>query len=160
VDLARLGIVALCGMLTLGAAGTMSQEHAAIAVLPDLGPQDDALRVLFTPAPFPKGTFVVHRTPEVIGRLAARLRAVDPSPAPGAWEVERAGVFDAFGSEGPYDKARLARLFGGTSPWVVRGSLVTTGGRRALTLIAPYPDAALSTLRQGTMVIVTKLPVE
>jgi hypothetical protein len=43
---------------------------------------------------------------------------------------------------------------------VARGTLVTTGGRRAFTLIAPCPDASLSTLRQGTMVIVTTLPMQ
>jgi hypothetical protein len=159
VNLTGLGMVVLWGMLTLGAGSAVSQEHAAISLLADLGPEDDALRVLFTPAPFPPGTFVVHRTAEMIGGLAARLRALDPAPAPGAWDVERAGVFDAFGSEGPYDKARLARLFGGTSPSVARGSLVTAAGRRAVTLISPYPEASLSSLRRGTMVIVTKLPL-
>jgi hypothetical protein len=132
--------------------------RAARSLPAEIGPADDTLRLLFTPATFPAGTFTVHRTDERITTLAARLKGLDPAPADGAWHAERAGVFDAFGAEGPYDKPRLARLFGGLSPVVARGTLVTPAGRLAITLIAPYPDASLSSLRQGTMVIVTELP--
>jgi hypothetical protein len=123
-----------------------------------LGPKDDSLRRLFTPATFPAGTFTVHRSDERIETLAARLRALDAAPAASAWRIEGAGVFDAFGAEGPYDKPRLARLFGGSSPSVARGTLVTATGRLAFTLISPCPDQSLSSLGQGTLVIATKLP--
>jgi hypothetical protein len=157
---AAVGVVVVCGMLALRPGGAAGQAHAAVSLPGEIGPIDDGLRLAFTPASFAAGSFAVHRSREAIGRLAARLRALDPAPAPGAWQVERAGVFDAFGGEGPYDKARLARLFGGSLPSVARGTLVTTTGRRALTLISPCPDASLSSLRPGTMVIVTKLPVQ
>jgi hypothetical protein len=158
-----LGVIALFGMLALASNGSAGrphgQPHAAVSLPPQIGPPDEGLRLAFTPATFAAGSFEVHHSAEAIARLAARLRALDPSPAAGAWQVERAGVFDAFGGEGPYDKARLARLFGGSSPSVARGTLVTMGGRRAFTLIAPCPDPSLSSLGPGTMVIVTRLPV-
>jgi hypothetical protein len=158
-----LGVIALFGMLALASNGSAGrphvQPHPAVSLPPQIGPPDEGLRLAFTPATFAAGSFEVHHSAEAIARLAARLRALDPSPAAGAWQVERAGVFDAFGGEGPYDKARLARLFGGSSPSVARGTLVTMGGRRAFTLIAPCPDPSLSSLGPGTMVIVTRLPV-
>ena len=147
-------------MLALTSSEACGQVHTPVPIPAEIGPSDDALQRAFTPATFAAGSFAVHRSAETIARLAARLRALDPAPAPGAWDVERAGVFDAFGGDGPYDKARLARLFGGSSPTVARGTLVTAAGRRAFTLISPCPDASLSSLRPGTMVIVTRLPVQ
>jgi hypothetical protein len=155
-----LQVVVLSASVALAATNAGGQAHGPVSIPAEIGPTDEGLRLAFTPATFAAGSFAVHRSAEAIARLAARLRALDPAPAPGAWQVERAGVFDAFGGEGPYEKARLARLFGGSSPAVARGTLVTTGGRRAFTLIAPCPDASLSTLRQGTMVIVTTLPMQ
>ena len=137
-----------------------TSEPQAGPVLPlDLGPEDRAYRELFTPSSSPPGTFAVYRSAEPITTLAARLKALDPDPAAGAWEVARTSVFDAFGAEGPYDKGRLARLFGGSSPRAARGSLVTPPDRVAVALISPYPDLALTSLQQGTLVIVTRLPV-
>jgi hypothetical protein len=146
-------------MLSSASGEARGQAHPAVAIPAEIGPTDDELRLAFTPATFAVGSFAVHRSGEAIARLAARLRALDPAPAPGAWHVHGAGVFDAFGGEGPYDKARLARLFGGSSPSVARGTLLTIDGRRAFTLISPCPDASLSSLGAGTMVIVTRLPV-
>jgi hypothetical protein len=152
-----LTVLSWMAFVVPGEAG--GQADAAVSIPAEIGPADDRLRLAFTPATFAAGSFAVHRSAEEIGRLAARLRALDSAPAPGAWQVERAGVFDAFGGEGSYDKARLARLFGGSSPSVARGTLVTATGRRAFTLISPCPDASLSSLRPGTMVVVTRLPV-
>ena len=94
----------------------------------------------------------------LLGLLAQRFRI---SPLVG---YLLAGVLvgpftPGFVAEPPYDKGRLARLFGGSSPWVARGSLATPRGRIAVALISPYPDLAITTLRQGTLVIVTRLPV-
>ena len=111
-DRLALGALALMAVLAWSGVG-FGQPRPADAVTRTLGRKDDSLRRLFTPATFPPGTFTVHRSDERIERLAARLRALDPAPVAGAWRVERAGVFDAFGAEGPYDKPRLARLFGG-----------------------------------------------
>jgi hypothetical protein len=154
----RLAVLLVCGVLALGASEPLNTQAHPGGTLPlDLGPEDAAYRDLFTPASSPPGTFTVYRSAEDIRALAARLRSFDATPAPGAWDVDRTGVFDAFGAEPPYDKGRLARLFGGSSPWVARGSLATPRGRIAVALISPYPDLAITTLRQGTLVIVTRL---
>jgi hypothetical protein len=158
LDQLRLPAACLCLALAVGVPGNARQTTAAVSLPAEIGVADEGLRRLFTPSTFPAGTFRVHRSARHIDGLAAALKALDPSTAEGAWLVERAGVFDAFGSEGPYDKPRLALLFGGSSPSVARGTLVAMEGRLALTLIEPYPDATLASLRQGTMVIVTKLP--
>jgi hypothetical protein len=145
---------------SLGMARPSSPEAQAGPALPlDLGSEDRAYRELFTPSSSPPGTFAVYRSAEDLTSLAARLRALDAHPAAGAWDVEKTGVFDAFGTEGPYDKGRLARLFGGSSPRAARGSLVMPPARVAVALISPYPDLAITSLQRGTLVIVTRLPV-
>jgi hypothetical protein len=140
-------------------AAPKAQDGFAARLGLDFGPSDETLRQLFTPASLPPGTFEVHRSPEDIRGLASRLRARSAAPVNGMWRVDHAGVFDAFGAEGPYNKPKLARLFGGSSPLVARGTLPTSNGRYAVTLISPYPDSTLSALEPGTLVIVTKLPV-
>jgi hypothetical protein len=154
-----LVVVGLCLMAAGTAPPIRAGQARSIGSLPsEIGSPDETLRLLFTPASFPAGTFSVYRSGAPIRRLAGLLKALDPRPAEGAWRVENAGVFDAFGAEGPYDKPRLALLFGGASPSVARGSLVTATGRVALTLISPVPNPSLDSLREGTMVIVAKLP--
>ena len=121
---------------------------------PDLGVADAALTRLFTPLSMPPGTYVVYRSPRPIAELTAALRALDPAPAPGAWEPTRPEAHDAFGQSGLYDRFRLAELFGGQRLTVVRGSLRREDVRLAYTLISPYPDPTLSRIESGTMVIV------
>ena len=81
-----------------------------------------------------------------------------PRPRPGAWQASRPEAHGAFGQEGVYDRARLARLFNGKRVTVVRGSLVRDGQRLAYTLVSPYPDATLSRIVDGTMVIEFRVP--
>ena len=121
---------------------------SAAAGLP-LGTPDPALTRLFTPLAVPPGTYVVYTSTETIETLTARLRAQDPSPAPGAWKPSRPEAHGAFGQEGPYDRARLARLFNGKRVTVVRGSLLQDGQRLAYTLVSPYPDADAVPHRRG-----------
>ena len=130
---------------------------AAAAGVP-LGTSDAALTRLFTPLSVPPGTCLVYRSSETIEALSARLRALDLAPASGAWEPSRPEAHGAFGQEGVYDRARLARLFNGRRVTVVRGSLVLNGQRRAYTLVSPYPDPTLSRIVDGTMVIEFLVP--
>ena len=123
-----------------------------------LGTPDEALTRLFTPLAVPAGTYVVYTSGEGIEPLAARLRELDPLPAPGAWTPTRPEAHGAFGQEGVYDRARLARLFNGKRVTVVRGSLLRDGQRLAYTLVSPYPDATLSRIVDGTMVIEFRVP--
>lgn len=135
----------------LGGAATV--RPPAIAEV-ELGVEDAALTRLFTPPAAPPGVYRVYRSPRPIVELAAVLRALDPEPVEDAWKVGPLAPVDAFGSNAPYDAPRLARLYVGTMPLVARGSLATRQGRIAYTLIAPFPDPALTTLQPGTMIIV------
>ena len=130
----------------------------ATAAAAPLGTPDPALTRLFTPLAAPPGTYVVYRSTETIETLTKRLRALDPAPAPGAWKPSRPEAHVAFGQEGSYDRARLARLFNGMRVTVVRGSLLQDGQRVAYTLVSPFPDAALSRIVEATMVIEFKIP--
>ena len=123
-----------------------------------LGTPDPALTRLFTPLSVPPGTYLVYRSSEAVETMTARLRALDPAPAPGAWEPTRPEAHDAFGQEGPYDRDRLARLFNGKRVSLVRGSVVHQRQRLAYTLISPYPDPTLSRIVDGTMVIEFRVP--
>ncbi len=130
---------------------------ATAVALPDLGQPDPALTRLFTPLSTPPGTYVVYRSDRPVGEIAAALRALDPAPAPGAWQPTRPEAHEAFGQAGLYDRFRLAQLFGGRRLTVVRGSLHVDGRLRAYTLISPFPDPTLSRIEHGTMVIVLTL---
>lgn len=130
----------------------------ALAATPPAWKQDAALTRLFTPLAVPPGTYTVYTTPEPIEDLTKQFKARDRSPSPGAWEPFRPEAHGAFGQEGSYDRARLARLFNGKRVTVVRGSLVDSGQRLAYTLVSPYPDATLSRVVEGTMVIEFRVP--
>ena len=130
----------------------------AFAASVPLGTPDPALTRLFTPLSVTPGTYLVYRSSEAIETITAQLRALDPAPAPGAWESTRPEAHGAFGQEGPYDRDRLARLFNGKRVTLVRGSVVHQRQRVAYTLISPYPDATLSHIIEGTMVIEFRVP--
>lgn len=109
---------------------------------------------LFTPLAASVGTYRVMTTDRALADVAARLKACDEAPAPGAWALTRPEAHDAFGQAGLYDRHRLAQLFGGKRLTVARGSLARGDGIDAYTLISPYPDAQLTTINDGTLVIV------
>jgi hypothetical protein len=138
-------------------AAALMVSGAAAAGFP-LGTPDPSLTRLFTPLSVPPGTYLAYRSSETIETLTSRLRTLDPAPASGAWEPSRPEAHGAFGQEGVYDRAGLARLFNGKRVTVVRGSLVQHGQRLAYTLISPYPDPTLSHIVEGTMVIEFRVP--
>src|SRR5258708_1905115 len=111
---------------------------------------DPALAALFTP---PK---------PVVGRYEACVAAepiekVIESGAAGAaaqyGTVAQTDWPGAFGTAGPYDRARVARLYGGTAVRVARGWRKTGDRFESITLISPYPDATLTHLNPGTLII-------
>jgi hypothetical protein len=130
---------------------------AGMAELPVPGTRDGTLTSLFEPVGAPGGIYEVYVAVEPIAVLAARLGAGDPAPRADAWKVLGSDPTAAFGIEGRYDKARLARLFGGRRVQVARGSLRGPHGVVGYTLISPYPDPSLQTLRSGTMIIVARI---
>jgi hypothetical protein len=96
--------------------------------------------------------------------LDAVLRSLAGDPAllhpPGAWTPRSEPPLDAFGRGGPYDRSRLARLYGGRSLRVARGPRAGAGGRvaQSWSLFSPYPDPSLERLQPGTLVLVLTLP--
>jgi len=131
---AALGCAALLLGATLGrAAGPPSPPCVASAPL---------LGRLFTPRHPRWGRYDVCITPEPLDRVA-----------PHGWRIEALTPFDAFGSAGPYDRAAMARLYDGARVRVARGWRQAPGRFESWTLLSPYPDAALTRLKSGTLVI-------
>jgi hypothetical protein len=116
---------------------------------------DSDLAWLFAPAVAPPGAYDVFRSSRPIAELAAELRRHDPAPRADAWRVLRSDPATAFGTEGRYDRGRLARLFVGRQVLVARGALGSDEELSSYTLVTPVPDRALSMLQNDTMVIVT-----
>jgi hypothetical protein len=67
--------------------------------------------------------------------------------------IEALEALDAFGASGSYRRSALAQLYGGTRVRVSHGWLATTDHFESLTLLSPYPDASLTHLINGTLVI-------
>jgi hypothetical protein len=122
---------------------------------PRFGDAHAEMTRLFTPAAAPGGVYTAHRLSEPIEAVAGRLRSM--AGLPEGWTLESLAPIDAFGSDTPYDRARLARLYGASRPRVARGALSLDGCRAAVTLISPYPDLTLSTLDQGTLAVVYRV---
>ena len=101
---------------------------------------DPALVPLFAPAHPRLGRYEVCASDEA-------LRPVNGGP------VEALEALDAFGTAGAYDRAKLARLYGGTRVRVARGWLRTGDRFESITRFSPYPDAALTRLLPGTLEI-------
>ena len=78
---------------------------------------------------------------------------------PGAWAARPQPPLDAFGRSGPYDRWKLARLYGARQPRVARGARMEAGRiAESWTLVSPYPSADLTRLEPGTLRIVLQLP--
>jgi hypothetical protein len=118
-----------------------------------------ALARLFTPLQAPIGAYTVTVLAEGIDAALARVKqALAPIASAGnpegSWQMQQLDPLEAFGTAGIYDRSQVARLCIGRRVSVVRGP-VERGGKvvAAVTLISPYPDATLSRLEKGTLVI-------
>jgi hypothetical protein len=108
---------------------------------------DPALTALFTPLRPVLGRYEVCTAPAPLDEVAHAPGA--PHFAPG----EMIEALDAFGSAGTYRRAALATLYGGQRVRVARGWVEYADRFESVTLLSPYPDAALTRLIPGTMVI-------
>jgi hypothetical protein len=88
----------------------------------------------------------VCTTPDSLSEV---IQTTSPPPV----QAETLPPLEAFGNAGPYDKAALARLYGALRPTVARTSMRVGGDTIALTFISPYPDASLTRLNGGTLII-------
>ena len=108
---------------------------------------DPALLALFAP-PRP-----------VVGRYEACTSAepidvvVKSDAATHYGTVQTTDWLGAFGTAGTYNPAHVARLYGGNGVRVARGWRKDGDRFESITLISPYPDAALTRLNPGTLMI-------
>ena len=109
---------------------------------------DPALTALFTPTRPVLGRYEVCTTDEPFERVA-----IDTPDGPQFAPSELVDALDAFGEAGPYNRAALARLYAGRRVRVAHGWVERGRQFESVTLISPYPDAALTRLVPGTMVI-------
>jgi hypothetical protein len=103
---------------------------------------DPALTALFTPRHPQLGAYEVCTTGEPLEALTA---AGD--------QIEALEALEAFGTAGAYDRAALARLYGGTRVRVARAWSESAGRFESFTRLSPHPDASLTHLLPGTMEI-------
>jgi hypothetical protein len=126
------------------------------------GVPSPALARLFAPLHAPEGAYEVLVIQETLERARASVLALAEEGSPADRTVKPPPVLEldplqAFGEAGTYPRTTVARLYAGRRARVVRMP-VTRGGRTvaAVTLVSPYPDATLSRLVEGTMVIVLR----
>jgi hypothetical protein len=122
---------------------------------------DVVMTALFTPSHPVGGTYRVCTIAEPIEAL--RERAFDPTSGPDAGQTRGAARYaamqmlvplDVFGEAGSASRSALARVYGGRRVKTVRGWVARGGAYAAITLLSPYPDASLTFLKFGTLVIV------
>jgi hypothetical protein len=109
---------------------------------------DPALTALFTPARPSIGRYQICTTAEPLEMVAAQS-ADQPHYGPS----EMLDPLDAFGAAGSYNRAALARLYAGKRVRVARGWMEYADRFESITLLSPYPDATLTRLLPGTMII-------
>jgi hypothetical protein len=114
---------------------------------------DPALTSLFTPLRPGLGRYEVCTTADALDRVAA----IGPD-GPKYGQIEMLEPLEAFGAAGPYDRTALARLYTGKRVRVTRGWIERGDRFESVTLLSPYPDATLTRLHPGTMMITWTLP--
>jgi len=109
---------------------------------------DPLLAALFTPPRPELGRYEVCTTSAPLETALSQETTIAQDV-----RIEAFEPLDAFGAAGPYNRAALARLYGGTRVRVARRW--QQHGRQFIseTLLSPYPDATLSRLNAGTMII-------
>lgn len=103
---------------------------------------DTRLQALFTPPSAQAGRYEAC--------ISARPLA---EVAPHGWPVRQQPALEALGSAGAYNRARVARLYGGRLALVARGLIEAEGRTESRVYISPYPDAELRRLVPGTLII-------
>jgi hypothetical protein len=121
------------------------QPAARTAGAPDApnGPScDAALAERFAPRRPVLGRYEVCADPRPLAELASA-----------DWVVESLEPLDAFGLGGNFDRSALARLYGGLRVRVAHRWDVNGKRFESETYISPFPNAALSHLERGTLIV-------
>ena len=132
----------LCAGVKRAAAAALLPPVFALGLQAGAPACDPELVALWTPRHPQLGRYEVCTTSRALSEIA------DPS-----WKVEAMAPLDAFGDAGAFNKAALARLYGGRRPTVAHGWVEENGRFVSITLVSPYPDRQLRTLEPGTLVI-------
>jgi hypothetical protein len=114
---------------------------------------DPTFSALFTPVKPALGDYRVCTTPDPPERVATDPAVERPRYAPS----QMLEAVDAFGTAGPYNRVALTHLYGGRRVRVQHGWIARPDRFESITLLSPYPDAALEHLNPGTMVIIWTL---
>ena len=96
---------------------------------------DPSLTTLFTPRHPELGRYEVCTTSDSIEQALAEGKPAAPRDA-----IEPREALDAFGTAGTYNRAALARLYGGTRVRVARRWQQRGDQFVSETLLSPYPD--------------------
>ena len=156
------GWIVVAAWLLVGSGQPAAAPQASRGVTPPGAPAP-ALARLFTPLQAPSDAYVVTVLPQGIEAALATVKSTLASAAvagnpEGSWQVREASPLEAFGTAGTYDRGKVARLYGGRRASLVRGPVERDGRVVAgVTLISPYPDATLSRLEPGTLLIVVRV---
>ncbi len=156
-------LAAAVALLALTAGWSWQGNVRAAQDIEPPGTPAPSLARLFTPLQAPEGAYAVTVLAEGIDAALANVkRALAPAAVAGgppeSWRVQSLDPLEAFGTAGVYDRSKVARLYAGRRVSAVRGPVERAGKVvAAVTLISPYPDATLSRLEQGTIVIVLRL---
>jgi hypothetical protein len=116
-----------------------------LALFAPSGPRRDAYETFVSPLDLDA----------VLERLQNESGVLKP---PGAWQARPVLPSDAFGQTGRYNRWTLAELYGARRARVARGPRGDpTRVTEVWTLVSPYPDAALTRLEPGTLLIVLRV---
>lgn len=112
---------------------------------------------LFAP-PSRAGQFSFLTTTETIETAAAHYRATYPSPDRRSWVIQKISPLQVFDTAAQYDRAALARLYGGENPRIARGPIIENGAvTQVVLLLSPYPEPDLKHLNPGTLIMLRRL---
>ena len=132
----------LCAGVKRAAAAALLPPVVALGLQAEPPRCDPDLAALWTPRHPQLGRYEVCTTSRPLTEVA------DPS-----WKVETMAPLDAFGDAGSFNKAAVARLYGGQRPTVAHGWVEENGRFVSITLVSPYPNRELRALDPGTLVI-------
>ncbi|HSL23565.1 MAG TPA: hypothetical protein VK886_18690 [Vicinamibacterales bacterium] len=119
-------------------------------------PSAEHRRVFAPPARAADFSFLTSAQP--IDQIARFFRERSGPTHPDSWRVARAVSTTLFDGASLYDRARLARLYGGLAPRVARGPMFRNGRvTHVVLLVSPYPDAELRRLNPGTLVMIVRV---
>lgn len=73
--------------------------------------------------------------------------------------MQTSNPLELFDGAALYDRARLARLYGGKGPRMARGPILERGRvTHTVLLVSPYPEADLRSLNTGTLIMTVTIP--